>query len=210
MPTELILVCHGQSAQRQDGRLLGWWADLPLSETGYKQALLLGGRLRDEHDVSVLYTSPLKRADETAQILGQMVKAVPLVEADLREIDSGELADLSYEEASARYPDLILQGRAPADGRLPGGESYAGLHRRVERAISRSVERNPQAQIVVVTHGGPIVTFLMATMGYAWDTPDRPRFQCDAISLHHIRIDEGGQKTVVRLNDTAHLSEMPR
>jgi broad specificity phosphatase PhoE len=209
MPTDLILVCHGQSAQRHNGKLLGWWADVPLSDSGCKQALLMAVRLRDQFDVDALYTSPLKRAAQTADVIGRIVKVTPAVDPDLREIDSGDLADLSYEEASAQYPDLILEGKVPPDGRLPGGESYAGLHRRAERAIDRAVQRNAGTRVVVVTHGGPIVAYLMAIMGYSWETPDRPRFQCDAISMHHIRIDDGSQKTLVRLNDTAHLQEMP-
>ena len=209
MSTELVLACHGQSAQRQAGKVLGWWADVPLSETGRRQALLLGVRLRDTFDVGAIYTSPLRRALETADVLGRIVKVVPASDADLREIDSGDLAGLSYEEACDRYPDLILEGRVPPDGRLPGGESYAGLHRRAARAVSRAVRRNPGSQVVVVTHGGPIVAYLMAIMGYSWETPDRPRCQCDAISMHHLQIDDGGQMTLVRLNDVGHLQSMP-
>ena len=167
-------------------------------------------RLQDEFEVSAIYTSPLRRAAETADVVGRIVKVVPTPDADLREIDSGDLAGLSYEQASDRYPDLILEGRVPQDGRMPGGESYVGLQRRAERAINRVVKRNPGEHVVVVTHGGPIVSYLMAIMGYSWDTEDRPRFQCDAISLHHLQIDDGGQRTLVRLNDVGHLLNMPQ
>ena len=94
MPTDLILVCHGQSAQRHEGKLLGWWADVPLSDSGCKQALLIGVRLRDQFDVDALYTSPLRRAAQTADVISRIVKVTPAVDPDLREIDSGDLADL--------------------------------------------------------------------------------------------------------------------
>ncbi len=209
MATDLILACHGQSAQKREGKLLGWWADVSLSPRGSRQALLLGERLRSEFDITSLYTSPLRRARETADKVGRMVKVVPVVEPDLRELDSGDLAALSYEEAKTRYPDLILHGKTSADGRLPGGESYADLHRRVERALNRIVEQNPDRQVAVITHGGPIVAYLRTVMGYTYETRNKPRFLCDAISIHHLRIDGKAEKTVVRLNDTAHLSEMP-
>ena len=116
---------------------------------------------------------------------------------------------ISYEEARTQFPDLIVHGKVSADGRIPGGESYADLHHRVEWAITRMVKRAPDHQIAVITHGGPIVAYLRTVMGYTWETRNKPRFLCDAISIHHLRIDGKTEKTVVRLNDTAHLSEMP-
>jgi probable phosphoglycerate mutase len=209
MATDLILACHGQSAQKQGEKRLGWWADVSLTPTGSQQALLLGERLRTEFDVHALYASPLRRTRETADRVGRMVKVVPVVEPDLRELDSGYLAGLSYGEAAEQYPDLILHGRTSADGRIPGGESYADLHHRVERALNRIVDQNPDRQVVAITHGGPIVAYLRAFMGYSWEARNKPRFLCDAISIHHLKIDAEDDKTVVRLNDTSHLSGMP-
>jgi len=208
MATDLILVCHGQSVQKQNGKLLGWWADVPLSPLGQRQALLLGERLQRDFDIGALYTSPLIRAGETADILGRMVRVTPVVEAGLRELDGGALASLSYEEARARYPDLIVHGRVSSDGHLPGGESYADLHVRVESVIGRIASQDT-GQVAVVTHGGPVVAYLRAFMSYMWETRGKPRFICDAASIHHVRIGDGGEKTVVRLNDTAHLSGLP-
>ncbi|MDA0746596.1 MAG: histidine phosphatase family protein [bacterium] len=208
MPTDLILVCHGQSALQQGDGRFGWWSDVSLSTTGARQALLLGDRLRTNFNVDALYTSPLQRARETADILAQMVKTVAVPEPGLREIDSGKLAELSYKEALEQYPDLIRQGGISATERLPGGESGTDLLARVERTLNQIVTKHSGQQIVVVTHGGPIVSYLMVLMGYTWQTSDRPYFVCDAISMHHIRI-EAGEKTVVRLNDTAHLAGMP-
>ena len=210
MATDLILVCHGQSAQRQGKKVLGWWADVSLSSAGFRQALLLAERLRNEFDVGALYTSPLRRARETAELVGQRVKAVPGVEPGLRELDSGALATLSYDEARARFPDIIVHGRVSADGRLPGGESYADLHTRADRTLNRILKQNPDRQVVAVTHGGPIISFLRAFLGYTRETAGKPRFLCDASSIHHLRVEEGGEKTVVRLNDTSHLVGMPK
>ncbi|MDP6776004.1 MAG: histidine phosphatase family protein [Candidatus Latescibacteria bacterium] len=209
MSTDLVLACHGQSAQRQGGKVLGWWADVPLSRAGHQQAILLGERLRDAFDVTALYTSPLRRARETAEVVGRLVHVVPATEQDLRELDGGELAGLTYDEARDRYPDLILHGRSAPGTRIPGGESYADLHMRVQHAVGRIVRQNQGGQVLVITHGGPIVAYLRAAMGFTWDAKGKPRFACDAISIHHLRFDEGGEKTVMRLNDTVHLSGMP-
>ena len=98
MSTDLVLACHGQSAQRQGGKVLGWWADVALSRDGHKQAILLGERLRDTFDVTALYTSPLRRALETAEVVGRLVHVVPAVEQNLRELDGGELDLVSPSE----------------------------------------------------------------------------------------------------------------
>ena len=209
MSTELVLACHGQSAQRQGGKVLGWWADVPLSPTGHQQAVLLGERLCEAFDVTVLYTSPLRRARETAEVVGRLVRVVPQIEQNLRELDGGELTNLTFEEARTRYPDLILRGRSAPGSRIPGGESYADLHMRVQHAVGGIVRQNPGGQVVVITHGGPIVAYLRAAMGFTWDAKSKPRFACDAISVHHLRFEEAGEKTVIRLNDTVHLGGMP-
>lgn len=209
MATDLILACHGQSVQREKGRLMGWWADVPLSPTGRRQALLLGGRLQHDFDIQALYTSPLRRALETADLIGDCIKITPVVEPALRELDSGDLSGLSYDEARARFPDLIVHGKVSSDGHLPGGESYTDLHRRVEWAINRMVKRSPDQQVVIITHGGPIVAYLRAFMGYGPDANHKPRFICNTTSIHHLRLDNLHDKTVVSLNDIAHLSEMP-
>lgn len=210
MGTDLILACHGQSAQKDGGRVLGWWADVSLSPAGARQALLLAGRLRDSFDVDALYTSPLQRARETAETVSYMVKVTPEVEAGLSELDGGTLSGLSYEEAKSRYPDLIERGGSQANRRLPDGESYADLHRRADRALTRILKQNPGRLVVAITHGGPIIAYLRAFLGFSWDARGKPRFRCDAASIHHLRLDDNGEKTVVCLNDTSHLLAMSR
>jgi len=209
MSTELILICHGQSVRREENRLLGWWSDVSLSPKGRQQALLLGERLQSSYDIQSVFTSPLTRARETANLIGDMVRVVPTVETSLRELDAGALSRLSYEEAKVRFPDVILRGKSSGEGHIPGGESYADLHRRVAWGLERIIAQCLNQQIAVVTHGGPIVTYLRSFLGYESDQRNKPRFICDVASVHHLKIDEDGEKTVFCLNDSAHLAEMP-
>lgn len=208
MATDLLMTCHGRSAQDQGGQVLGWWADVSLSREGCRQAIRLGERLLETYDVEAIYASPKRRARETAEILSQMVKVVPTEEGDLRELDSGVLSSLTFDEAKNRYPDLMRHNGLPGDCPIPRGESYAELHGRVEQAVNRIVGRHPEEQVVVITHGGPIGAYLSAFLGYTGATHGSPpRFSCDAASLHHLRFSER-ERTVVRLNDTAHLMDL--
>lgn len=208
--TDLVLICHGQSSRRDGDRLVGWWADTPLSEVGLRQMLMLGERLRNEFYFDRLYTSPLRRARETAETLAYLLKVVPREVAGLRELDAGVLAHLSYEDAARRFPDLVIHGTFGPEDRIPGGESYADLHRRVEQAFDWILKDAAGCTSLVVTHGGPVTAGLRAFLGYAMADVNRPAFQCDIASLHHLQVDEEtGERTVVRLNDTSHLAGMP-
>jgi broad specificity phosphatase PhoE len=204
MPTDLILICHGQAIQREGDQVFGWWADMPLSPLGRQQALLIGECLKNNFDIQAIYNSPLKRTQETAAIVSDIVKVVPATEHALRELDSGKLLHLSYEEAQKQFPDAVNQGK-----NIPGGESYDAMHQRVAWVINRLVKQSPDQQIVCITHGGPIVAYLRAFMGYAPQDNNKPRFLCRVASLHHIQLTPDGDRTIVSLNDIAHLSGLP-
>lgn len=202
--TELIIACHGQSQTRRGNTILGWWTDVPLSQRGQRQALLLADGLRSEHDVSALYTSPLRRAAETAHIIADLVKVVPRIDADLRELDSGPLKNLTYEEAARRFPNLVSNnGEAAQDGKY-GLESYASLRHRVVAALDRIVDQNEDGRVVVVTHGGPVVSCLRHILCNGGSLDNAPYFECAPASRHILRFQEDGV-TVVALNDQSHL-----
>ncbi|MFT5369115.1 MAG: broad specificity phosphatase PhoE [Candidatus Latescibacterota bacterium] len=204
MSTDLILICHGQTIQREGDQVFGWWADMPLSSLGRQQALLIGECLKNNFDIQAIYASPLKRTQETAGIVSDIVRVIPATEQALRELDSGQLSQLSYEEAQAQFPEAVNENQ-----RIPGGESYDEMHQRVAWVVNRLVKQSPDQQIVCITHGGPIVAYLRAFMGYAPQDKNKPRFLCRVASLHHIQLTPDGDRTIVSLNDIAHLSGLP-
>ena len=73
MPTDLILICHGQARKRDGEHHYGWWTNMPLSHRGKQQALLIGERLRNDFDIRALYTSPQKCARQTAEWIGDVL-----------------------------------------------------------------------------------------------------------------------------------------
>ncbi len=208
MPTDLILICHGQAVKRDGERLYGWWADMPLSHRGKQQALLIGERLRSDFDICGLYTSPLRCARQTAERIGDLVHVVPEIEDALRELESGDLATLSCEEAREYYPGVI-EGQSPEEARVPGSETDADMYTRVARAVSQIVNQSPNQQIACITHRRPIVACLQAIMGYAPEHQHKPQFLCCATAIHHLQLDPEGDPMVIALNDTAHLAELP-
>ncbi len=142
--TELLLVRHAETDWNRDGRWQGH-ADPPLNEAGRAQARALAETLADEQ-VEAIYTSDLRRAAETAEVLGAALGRPVTPDSDLREIDVGSWSGLTREEVTERFPDWETHD----------GESLEDLQARVVGAVRRIAERHPDGQVLIVTHGGSI------------------------------------------------------
>ncbi|MSS71655.1 MAG: histidine phosphatase family protein [Candidatus Latescibacteria bacterium] len=208
MPTDLLLIRHGQAVRDLGNGLVGWWADVPLSQTGQRQAILLAERLKVEFSVQALYASPLTRTWETGDIIRRAIHRLPIREPGLQELDGGDLVGLTIEETRRKYPNLV--GRPlELHERYPGGESYLALHNRVMKTLNRIVADHSGTTVAAITHGGPLNAYLRTLFGHGAEE-QQLRFECGDCSIHHIRFGEAGDRTIVTLNDTAHLQGMPK
>jgi broad specificity phosphatase PhoE len=146
----IFLVRHGQTAWNAERRVLGR-TDIPLDTLGRSQAAALAGVLPTPDAV---YTSPLRRARETAAALSPTAIAV----ADLVEMDQGALEGLDATELAARHGPLVEAWREdPGAITLPDGESMHDLQRRGRSALAAIAadarrELRGAARIAVVTH----------------------------------------------------------
>jgi alpha-ribazole phosphatase len=107
-----------------------------------------------------IFTSPLRRARQTAEIIAGHYDLTPVESDELREIDFGD-----WEGLSDQSEDVKRWMDAPDTVTPPNGESIHDLHDRVTRfthAVVRDSRR--QATLCVVTHGGPIRSALMTTL----------------------------------------------
>lgn len=172
---EIVLVRHGQSTANAEGVWQGQ-LEFPLSGLGRAQASRAGKALASSGAVSGLYTSPLARAFETAELIrdelrsagkfsGDLV-AVP----DLTERHGGLLQGRPFEQTRAENPELISKFRSLPEEEawsLVGAETDAELMTRFGRAVSdiRSRHAGGPARAVIVAHGGVLRAFLRATFG---------------------------------------------
>ena len=104
---KLILVRHGETAWNRDGVVQGR-KDIELSELGRQQAELVALALKDE-PIEGIYSSPLKRALETARAVARYHQAPPEVDACLMELDAGELDGLTYQEMRSGYSEFLKE-----------------------------------------------------------------------------------------------------
>jgi broad specificity phosphatase PhoE len=105
-------------------------------------------------DVAAVYTSPLRRALDTAQAVAARHGLAPVAQHDLREIDLGELDGVQFEAYPAELQAALLA--SPGSVQFPGGESYEQLRHRVTAALADLVARHDEDTVVVVSHAGAI------------------------------------------------------
>jgi len=206
---ELLLVRHGQSTANAKGIWQGQM-EFPLSERGRAQASLAGHGLSGE-PFEGLYSSPLSRALETAEIIrdraGFEGQAVPV--DGLSERNGGILEGHTWAEQEQRNPELAKKFLAiPEEERwaLVGAETDEEVIARFEEALSSIRALHPGgSRIVVVSHGGVMRAFLKERFGTGV-LPDTQR--AANASITRMQWGKTGPR-LLEVASTAHLTEDP-
>ncbi|MFW6151311.1 MAG: histidine phosphatase family protein [Chloroflexota bacterium] len=146
----VMLVRHGETAYNAEGIFRGR-ADVPLNERGEQQAGSLAGYLQTRR-VDVVYSSPLKRALTTAEVIAARGGLQAQVAPELIDLDCGEWQGLSRQKVEERYGDLYAQWEeSPHLLRLPGGESLQEVRARALEFV-RGVAMAHEGHFVFVSH----------------------------------------------------------
>lgn len=150
--TKLILVRHGHvegiSPERFRGR-----ADLPLTETGRREAEATAKYIAASWRPAAIYTSPMGRCVDTGAAIGKALGLTPSVVLRLNDIDYGDWQGLTRDEAHARWPaEIDLWYAHPDWAALPNGESLQQVLARVVSTVRDIVRRRPDDTVVLVAH----------------------------------------------------------
>jgi probable phosphoglycerate mutase len=152
-PTRIIAIRHGETTWNVDTRIQGH-LDIPLNETGRKQAERMALALADE-PITAIYASDLTRAWETAQYLGRVLGIEVTREEGLRERGFGDFEGKTFAEIEALLPDQSMRWRKRDPEFAPaGGESLLDLRFRVVTTAERLAAAHPGELIAMVGHGG--------------------------------------------------------
>jgi broad specificity phosphatase PhoE len=202
----LFLARHGATQHNLDGRLTGQ-IDAPLSALGERQAEALAQRLAGWRFDAII-ASDLVRARATAEAIATYHPTPTIqLDADIREIDMGVWAGRPYAEWEDEERRLFAAIECDPTGRIhaPGGESFAALAERVDRALRRTLEQYADGTVLWVTHGGVIGVLLVRALGLGFH--QRRQFRRANCSLFELRY-EGESVILARLNDTSHLAAL--
>ena len=157
----LYFVRHGESEANTLGIISNRGLMYGLTDTGRRQAAALAARLKDVRFAS-MYSSPLLRAIETAEIVSREL-GVPYEVADaLREYDCGVLEGQPFQPHLDDYLRLFHDWtEGEWDSRFEGGESLLDIQARFVPFIERITHEGGEADnILLVSHGGVLLAAL--------------------------------------------------
>ncbi|MFJ9557490.1 histidine phosphatase family protein [Nocardiopsis sp. NPDC101807] len=203
-PTRLVLLRHGQTPLSVEGRFAGR-GDIPLTEEGRAQAGAAARRLA-ERPIDAVVSSPLLRARDTAALAARELGLPVEVDEGFVETDFGAWEGLTFAEARERAPEAVDRWLADPEVGPPGGESFAAVARRVEKARDALVGRHRGRTVLVVTHVTPIkLTVQQAVLA---PLAALYRMHLDTACLTEVDVFSDGPMVVRSLNDTAHLDRV--
>ena len=199
--TVLFLVRHGESAGNVNPRL-GRSDDPPLTARGRDQAGRAAAALASV-GLDGVYSSPLRRARETAEVVAAAAGLSAQVVEGLGEVDMGALSDATAEEGRTEREAIFSAWLAGDRSRsFPAGETFAAVTRRVAEGLRAIAAAAPGARVAVVTHRMPIAAAaeLCRARGVAI-----PRAACANGSITTLR-EEAGRLHLVEWCDARHLA----
>jgi probable phosphoglycerate mutase len=200
--TQLIIVRHGQTEWNIKGIRQGH-LDSPLTGRGLVQAKALGQRLAREK-FSVLYSSDLGRAIETAKEIVSVTGHQIVTDARLRERHLGIFQGLNADEINERYPEERRLMRTSGPGYvIPGGESMIQQVERNVAFLDSLAVRHAGETVVVVTHGGVVSGFFRHTLAIPLDAPRRFEFVNAGLNVF---AHEDGNWLLLTWGDVSHLA----
>lgn len=201
----LVLARHGEALGNRELRYLGR-TDVPLTPRGEAQALLLAAALTGVPAVAI-YSSPLRRAHETAAAIGAALGLAVTIEEALCEQDFGTWENLTRAEVLTRDPAGLAAWEAGTGVAPAGGETSEALMARVVTCANMLAARHPGETVVLASHVGPIKALICATLGLPPSGAFRMWLEPASYSVVDWRADGGG---ILRaFNATAHLRDLP-
>lgn len=164
MPTELILIRHGETVWNRQGRFQGQ-QDSPLTPEGVAQAAAIAAHVA-HHGIQSIYASDLGRTLQTAAPLASVTGLAVIPEPGLRERNLGILEGLTRAEAESQHAAAFAHywARDP-DFLLPGGESLRQVETRGQTVLAALAARHLGERIAIVSHGSLLTTFVRAILG---------------------------------------------
>lgn len=193
---ELLLIRHALPVRREVEQ---GPADPELSPVGHEQARRLAEWLADEA-IDAVYTSPLRRAAQTAAPVGTVAGAAPVVVDGLAEFDRDANEYVPMEELKAagdpRWQEIVDGGYFAGLGVTP-----AEFQARVVAAVDGIVDAHPGGRAAVVCHGGVINAYGAHVLGL----DDLLFFEPGYTSISRILASSRGHRMLSSLNETAHL-----
>lgn len=198
----IITIQHTQSIHHTNG-MVGSWTDWELSELGIAQAHKIGTKLQAElaEKEFIMYSSDLKRAKQTAEIVGSYLKLTPILKQELRERNLGRCCGKSVQwlRENIEQQEKIIDDRLFSDA-----ESRRDEWNRL-KPFFNEVMNSPNENIILVSHGDLLSAWNIMFLGFTPETMN----SCDLFGLaggvSYMFVNNDGKRTIKRLSDMSYI-----
>lgn len=201
---KIFLVRHGESKWNVLKKIQGQ-QDVPLTDRGKSQAYQIGDRLLSEK-IDSIYSSDLKRAYDTAAIIGKKLQIDVNPMTELREINFGQWEGASYDKIySTNHKEIILWRKAPEKLNIDGIESLKKLQLRAMSAVKKIINSETGNNILIVSHSATLKTIILGLLNI--DLANFKNLTLDNVSLTIVEF-RNYNRVLKVLNDTNHIREI--
>jgi broad specificity phosphatase PhoE len=200
----ILLLRHGETALNRSGALRGL-LDVQLSSHGDEEARRLAARVTEEYEVAGIFSSPLRRARQTADPIARRVGIAVEIDERLRDIDYGPWAGRELETLSADERAEFHRWARDPEVNLSGAEPPATVQIRAVSALEE-VARGNEATVAIVTHDAVLQLILCRLLSIDLRSYRGLTFHTASLT----EIEHAGEGFRVRLlNSTWHLEVSP-
>ena len=152
----IIFLRHGQAENNTKKILAGRSPNVNLTQTGLEQAEQAGEMLKSLN-ISAIYTSPIDRALQTAQIVSKHCGLEVVTDDRLIELDMGKFTMMPYNEIFEKYGNVFLKFYQGSDEVSENGvETFSQVQKRVTEMVDSVLNKHKDENVVLVTHMDPI------------------------------------------------------
>lgn len=202
--TTVYLVRHCESTGNVGRRIQGR-TDCDISDNGKLQLENLKARMADL-PIDIIYSSPLKRAQLTAQAIRGDRDIEIRVDDDLQEMSFGVAEDKTWEEIGTMLPGTWEDWRhSPYTVRFPNGETFKDVEGRIVAAVEKIVRENPGKYIAIASHATPIRVFARYVLEENEDLKNVDWARNTSITT--VEYDDDFKPKMVLYNDYSHQPE---
>ena len=200
----IIFVRHAQAGSNAKSKVcFNGTLDEPLTSVGKRQAEKAAIALKDVK-IDAIFSSSLKRALETANIINKYHNVGIIIDRRLREANFGIWEGLTIEEVKAKYPQMYEERlKDKYHYRIKGGESYEDVEKRVMDFLKEVKDKYARKTILVVTHATTLKLIFKHLLKKPLKEVEKPYYKNTSISV----LDVDNNVTVRKFNDSSHIEE---
>ena len=211
----LHLVRHGENPANIEKVFSSKIVDHSLTDKGVLQAQqtaewFISLEIEGDRWTRTVYSSPLKRASETAEIIASAMGFDVVVMENFREIDVGDLETRRATQADWEFHEEVLDDwhRGRSESSFPGGENYIDLWTRLKQGYVKITDGSRNKHVIVVSHGG-IMSITMKDLCPDTDPEHFRDIKWDNCAIAEVDIEQSGDRirgTLIKWNQHSHLT----